>query len=122
MSSRRLAGQWPYINDSNFFLIAVSQSSDNSRQGSPECPEDDDEAKLLYEYLADKHGFQAKDSTPDDDADEAKREKSKTFDEWKADRLQKKNKAQEQEEQVWIFFFHCSSRNTLSLSLFLVLL
>ena len=79
------------------------QTSDNFRRGTPdsEIPDDDDEAKLLFEFLADKHGFQSKDSTPDGDGENGKTgKKSKTFEEWKADRLKKKSKSQEQEEQV----------------------
>jgi len=78
------------------------QTSDNFRRGTPdsEIPDDDDEAKLLFEFLADKHGFQSKDSTPDGDGENGKTgKKSKTFEEWKADRLKKKSKSQEQEEQ-----------------------
>ena len=72
--------------------------------GSPEDNKDeDDEAKLLYEFLAAKHGFQPKDSTPDDADDKTTTTtttKTKTFEEWREERNQKKSKKQMQEEQV----------------------
>ena len=69
------------------------------RQGSPDENHDEDaEAKLLFEFLADKHGFQSKDSTPDGEGDDEKT--AKTFEEWKAERNRKKTKNQIQEEQV----------------------
>jgi len=76
-----------------------NRSSNNGHEGSPEeHKEDDYEAQLLFEFLAAKHGFQSKDSTPDD-GDEETNNKTKTFEEWK-ERNQKKSKNRMQEEQV----------------------
>ena len=63
--------------------------------------DDEDEAQLLYEFLADKHGFQPdKDSKPDANLKTNKKDKNKTFDEWKAERQGGKTKSKLQEEQV----------------------